>query len=80
MMGKFINHDKASEFEESITDPIVRRLVKSAYTTILMSDVTVEGEFDLFYFSKIMEAFLHDRECLAKALAGDFENRTGWGD
>jgi len=80
-MGKFINHEAASAFLNSIDDPIVQSLVRFAYQTTLMTDAVVEGEFDLLYFLRIMEEFLRDRERLAKALMGDFteEDKTGWG-
>ena len=79
-MGRLINHEPASAFLNSIEDPIVQSLVRSAYQTLCMSDAVVDGEFDLLYFSRIMEEFLRDREGLARALRGDFgEDRTGWG-
>src|SRR6478735_9386011 len=48
----------ASAFLHSIDTPIVLTLVRSSYTTILMSDAVVDGEFDLLYFFRIMEEFL----------------------
>jgi len=79
-MGKFINHEPASVFLNSIEDPIVQSLVRYAYQTVCMSDAVVEGEFDLLYFFRIMEEFLRDRETLAKSLLGDFgEDKSGWG-
>jgi hypothetical protein len=79
-MGKFINHEPASAFLNSLEDPIVQSMVRYAYQTILMSDAIVEGEFDLLYFFRVMEEFLHDREAVGKALLGDFgEDKTGWG-
>jgi hypothetical protein len=80
-MGKFINHEPASAFLHSIDNPIVQTLVRSSYTTILMSDAVVDGEFDLLYFFRIMEEFLRDREKLAKALMGDFgDDKAVWGN
>jgi hypothetical protein len=79
-VGKVINHERASVFLNSIEDPIVQSLVRSAYQTLCMSDAVVDGEFDLLYFFRIMEEFLRDREDLARALRGNFgEDRTGWG-
>jgi len=79
-VGRLINHEPASAFLNSIEDPIVQSLVRSAYQTLCMSDAVVDGEFDLLYFCRIMEEFLRDREGLARALRGDFgEDRTGWG-
>ena len=79
-MAKLINHAAASAFLNSIKDPIVKSLVRYSYQTVCMSDAVPEGEFDLLYFSQIMEEFLRDREGLAKALKGEFdEDKTGWG-
>jgi hypothetical protein len=79
-MGKFINHEPASAFLNSIEDPIVQGLVRYAYQTLCLSDAVVEGDFDLLYFARIMEEYLRDRERLAKALLGDFgEDKTDWG-
>jgi hypothetical protein len=79
-MGKFINHEPASDFTNSIEDPIARSLVRYAYQTLCMSDAVVEGEFDLLYFARIMEEFLRDREALARSLRGEFgDDKTGWG-
>jgi hypothetical protein len=80
-MGKFINHEAASDFMNRIEDPLLQNMVRYAYQTLCMSDAVVEGEFDLFFFFRIMEEFLRDREAVAKALMGDFgENKTGWGE
>jgi hypothetical protein len=79
-VGKLINHEAASEFLNSIDDPIVKSLVRYSYQTICLSDAAPKGEFDLLYFSRIMEEFLRDREELTKALRGEFaEDKTGWG-
>ena len=79
-MGKFINHEAASDYLNQIDDSIVRGLIRSSYDTILMSTASVDGEFDLLYFFRIMEEFLRNRERLAKALLGELENKTGWGE
>ena len=79
-MGKFIKHDEASKFLNSIQDDIVRSLIISAYQTHLLSNTEVDGEFDLLYFFRILEEFLRDREKIAKSLKGDFEDElSGWG-
>jgi hypothetical protein len=79
-LGKLINHEAASTFLNSIDDPVVKSLLRYAYQTVCMSDAAPEGEFDLLYFFRIMEEFLRDREGVAKALKGEFEdNKTGWG-
>jgi hypothetical protein len=79
-LGKFINHEEASRFLNSIQDPIVQSLVRSVYQTHLLSNAEVDGEFDLLYFFRIMEEFLRDREKLAKSLRGEFDQETSaWG-
>jgi len=80
-MGRFINHEPAQAFLDGIEDPIVQSLVRYGYQTLCVSDAVVDGDFDLFFFSQVMEEFLRDRERLSKALMGDFgENKTGWGE
>ena len=48
-MGKFVNHERASDFTNSIEDPIVQSLVRYAYQTLCMSDAVVEGESQSTY-------------------------------
>ncbi len=71
-MARLINHDKAKEFWDTISDPIVQALIQYAHCLIFTKvPYDFEGEFDLLYFYKILEAFLRDRERLAKALTGE---------
>jgi hypothetical protein len=73
-MGKLINHQKAVAYLNSISDPIVQSLIEHAYSKIFTaSEIAFEGDFDLLFFFKTLEAFLHDRERLAKALTGELE-------
>jgi hypothetical protein len=73
-MGQLINHEKAVAYLETIDDPIVRALIEHAYTQIFVgTPKDLEGEFDLLFFFKILESFLHDRESLARALAGQMD-------
>jgi hypothetical protein len=70
-MGKLINHQKAKAYLDSIGDPIIQALMEHAYSQIFVGTPTdFEGEFDLLFFFKILEAFLHDRQRLAQALTG----------
>ncbi len=75
-MGKLINHHKAKAFLDTISDPIVRSLIEYAYGKIFMEDLNdgLEGDFDLLFLYKILEALLRDRERLAAALAGEVKN------
>jgi hypothetical protein len=72
-MGKLINHHKAKAFLDAIPDPIVQSLIEYAYGKIFMEDLNdgLEGDFDLLFLYKILEALLRDRERLAKALTGE---------
>ena len=73
-MGKLINHQKAKAYLDSIGDPIVQALMEHAYSQIFVGTTPeFEGEFDLLFFFKILQAFLHDRDRLAKALTGELE-------
>lgn len=73
-MGKLINHQKAKAYLDSISDPIVQALMEHAYSQIFLgTDAEFEGEFDLLFFFKILEALLYDRQRLAKALTGELE-------
>jgi hypothetical protein len=75
-MGKLINHDKAIEYLDSIADPIVRSLIEYGYGKIFVEDLTkgLEGDFDLLFFFRTLEALLRDRERLAEALTGEVED------
>ena len=75
-MGKLINHDKAIEYLDSIADPIVQSLIQYAYGKIFMENLIddLEGDFDLFFFFKTLEALLRDRERLAQALIGEVQD------
>jgi hypothetical protein len=70
-MGKLINHREAVAYLATIGDPIVQALIEHAYSQIFVGTKEFEGEFDLLFFFKIMEGFLHDRERLARALTGE---------
>ena len=73
-MGKLINHEQANAYLENVADPIVQALIEHAYSQIFVGTPTeFEGEFDLLFFFKILEGFLHDRERLARALRGEME-------
>ncbi len=75
-MGKLINHDEAFEYLDSIPDPIVQSLIQHAYGKIFMEDLirNLEGDFDLLFFFKTLEAFVRDRERLARALTGETQD------
>lgn len=75
-MGKLINHDKAIQYLDSIADPVVQSLIQYAYGTIFMEDLIadLEGDFDLLFFFKTLEALLRDRAQLAKALMGEIKD------
>jgi hypothetical protein len=75
-MGKLINHDQAIQYLESVADPIVQSLIEYAYGKIFMESLIddLEGDFDLLFFFKTLEAFLSDRERLAKALTGEVQD------
>ncbi len=75
-MSRLLNHDKAMQYLEGIADPIVRSLVQYAYGKIFMEGLidNLEGEFDLLFFFQTLEAVLHDRERLAKALMGEVQD------
>jgi hypothetical protein len=75
-MGKLVNHDRAVEYLDGIADPIVQSLIQYAYGQIFMEDLIdeLEGDFDLLFFFKSLEATLRNRERLAKALAGEIQD------
>lgn len=75
-MSKLINHDKAIQYLDSIADPIVQSLIQYAYGKIFLEDLIddLEGDFDLLFFFKTIEALLRDREQLAKALMGKIQD------
>lgn len=75
-MGKLINHDRAVQYLDSIADPIVQSLIQYAYGKIFMEDLIddLEGDFDLLFFFKTLEALLRDRERLTKALAREAQD------
>jgi hypothetical protein len=75
-MGKLINHDKAIEYLDSLADPIVQSLIQHGYGKIFTEDLIngLEGDFDLLFFFKTMEALLRDREMLARALTGEVQD------
>lgn len=73
-MGKLINHHQAKEFLDHLGDPVVQALIQDAYAKMFSEGMTdFEGDFDLLFFFKVLAAFLHDREGLAKALRGERE-------
>lgn len=78
-MGKLINHYKAKEFFDDIADPIVQALIQYAYGNIFVEDLSdgLEGEFDVLFLYKILEALLRNRERLAKALTGEIQHTFG---
>ena|ERR1700722_8736875 len=78
-MGKLINHHKAKEYLDSLSDPIVQALIQYAYGNIWVEDLTdeLEGEFDVLLLYKILAALLRDREKLAKALTGELQQTFG---
>jgi hypothetical protein len=75
-MGKLINHDKAMQYLDRVGDPMVQSLIQSAYGKIFTEGLIddLEGDFDLLFFFKTLEAFLSDRERLAKALTGEVQD------
>jgi hypothetical protein len=75
-MGKLINHDRAIQYLDGIGDPIVQSLVQHAYGQIFVEGLIddLEGDFDLLFFFKALEALLRDRERLAKALTGEIQD------
>jgi hypothetical protein len=75
-MGKFINLDKAIQYSDGIADPIVQSLIQYAYGKIFMEGLIedLEGDFDLLFYFKTLEALLRDREQLAKALTGEVQD------
>ncbi len=75
-MSKLINHDKAIEYLGKLPDPIVQALIQYAYGKIFVEDLLtdLQGDFDLLFFFKSLEALLRDRERLAKALKGEVQD------
>lgn len=68
-MGKLINHDKADEFFKKIEDPIVRGAIEWSYGKIFLDNIpSPEGDFDLLFFYRILEATLRDRKIFANFL------------
>lgn len=72
-MGYLLNQKEAMEFIDSIDDPITGTLVGEAYTSVLHSRLSLDGDFDMLFFAKAMAEFLKDRERLASKLKGEFE-------
>jgi len=75
-MGKLINHDRAIQYLDGISDPIVQSLIQYAYSQIFVEGLIddLEGDFDLLFFFKALEGLLRDRVRLAKALTGEIQD------
>ena len=75
-MAKLINHHKAIRYLDSIADPIVQSLIQYGYGKIFMEALIddLEGDFDLLFFFKTLEAVFRDRAQLAKALMGEVQD------
>lgn len=75
-MGKLINYERAIEYVDTLDDPIVRSLIQYAYGKIFLENLIIglEGDFDLLFFFKSLEALLRDREGLARALMGEVQD------
>lgn len=75
-MGKLINHAPAIALLDGIADPIVQSLIQYAYGKIFMEDLLsdLDGDFDLLFFFRTLEALLRDRERLANALMGEVQD------
>jgi hypothetical protein len=75
-MAKLINHDKAMGYLDTVADPFVQLLIQYGYEKIVMEDLIsgLDGDFDLLFFFKTLEALLRDRERLAAALVGEVED------
>lgn len=75
-MGKLTNHDKAIQYLDQIADPVVQSLIQYAYGKIFMEDLIedLEGDFDLLFYFRTLEALLRDREQLARALMGEIQD------
>src|SRR6266436_5861941 len=72
-MGKLINYEKAQEFLDSISDPIVESLIDYAHGNLFTENLLDEakGDFDLLVFYKSLELLLRDRERLIRVLNGE---------
>jgi hypothetical protein len=75
-MGKLINHDQAIQYLDRLADPVVQSLIQYAYGQIFMEDLIedLQGDFDLLFYFKTLEALLRDRERLVKALGGEVQD------
>ena len=75
-MGQLINHDKAIRYLGGIADPIVQSLIQYAYGQIFIEGLIddLEGDLDLLFLFKSLEALLRDRERLTKALTGEVQD------
>ena len=73
-MAHLINQERAVEFRQSIADPIVRAMVTHGHRIILIENSEPpDADFDMLFFSRVLEIFFRDREKLAKELQGDIE-------
>ena len=83
-MGKTLNYEQAIQFLYGIEDPVVQALIQHAYSKMFTENLPpCEGEFDLLFYFRAMEAFLRDRERLAQALTGQTDHdrlvgEDGW--
>lgn len=76
--GRLINHHKAKKFQDRITDSIVQGLIGYAYSQIFMEHLEdeLEGDFDVYFLFRVLEALMRDRERLARALLGESQNEN----
>lgn len=71
-MGQLTNHHEAKKYLDQIEDPIVRALIEHAYSQIFLESLPApQGDFDVLFMYRILEAFLRDREQLSRALTGE---------
>lgn len=78
-MGKLINQQRAKEYLDGLADPVVQSLIQYAHGNMFVESLVddLEGEFDLLFFYKTLEATLRDRELLARALTGELTHTFG---
>jgi hypothetical protein len=69
-MTQLLNQDLAQQYRASIKDPIVRGLCTTAFTQLLVTDETFDGDFDVLFYTKMIHELIKDKTTLIKELEG----------
>ncbi len=69
----WINQGQAADYRLQIQDQELRCLVTYCWEVILTTADEPEGEFDVLYFTKIMEKVFNDKQALRDVLEGRYK-------